>query len=224
MNNLRHDPIEITKSFYQLGTNSFPAYLSLGDNGMLLEGGTGATFSIIIEQVKALGIEPERIKYLALTHTHADHIGAIPHIRKIWPHIKILASPLATKLLKNEKTINDFIEVDRSISEIMLNKSEISEYPAELEKYEFHIDRQIEEGDMIDLGSGIIWTVYNTPGHSACHISFYEDKEKTLMIGDATGFYVPEKDVFWPNYFEALEPYCKSIRKLSALSAKRAAL
>jgi len=45
-----------------------------------------------------------------------------------------------------------------------------------------------------------------------------------LMIGDATGFYVPEKDVFWPNYFEALEPYCKSIRKLSALSAKRAAL
>ncbi len=44
------------------------------------------------------------------------------------------------------------------------------------------------------------------------------------MIGDASGFYVPEKDVFWPNYFDSIETYCKSIRKLAALSARRGAL
>ena len=82
----------------------------------------------------------------------------------------------------------------------------------------------IQEGDKLDLGSGIVWTVYDTPGHSPCHIALYEERAGTLVIGDTTGFYVPEKDVFWPNYFESLETYCNSIRKLSAVPAKRLAL
>jgi glyoxylase-like metal-dependent hydrolase (beta-lactamase superfamily II) len=219
-----HKPIAITQSFYQLGVPSFPAYLSLGDNGMILEGGTGATFRIIVDQVEQLGIDPVRIKYLVLTHTHADHIGAIPHLKKLWPHLKIAASPLAIKLLKSEKMVKEFIGVDSTIAQIMISKGEIAAMPPQLEYYSFEVDQVIEEGDRIDLGSGIIWTVYDTPGHSACHISLFEEKERTLMIGDASGFYVPEKDVFWPNYFESLETYCKSIRKLAVLSARRGAL
>ena len=45
-----------------------------------------------------------------------------------------------------------------------------------------------------------------------------------MALGDAAGFYVPEEDVFWPNYFVSLKGYCDSIRKLSKLPAKRAAL
>ena len=105
MSEKRHNPITITQSFYQLGTPSFPAYLSLGDNGMLIEGGTGATFAIITEQIEELGIEPERIKYLTLTHTHPDHIGAMPHLKRQWPHLKIVASPIAAKILRSERMV-----------------------------------------------------------------------------------------------------------------------
>jgi len=224
MSKKRHEPISITRSFYQLGTPSFPAYLSLGDNAMLIEGGTGATFAIIVEQIKELGIEPERIEYIALTHTHPDHIGAVPHLKRLWPHLKIAASSLAAKLLKRQRMIKEFRENDRTISEIMINKGEIAELPPELENYIFEVDKVLEEGDRLELGSGIVWTAYHTPGHSPCHISLYEEKEGTLAIGDATGFYVPEKGVFWPNYFDSLEAYCNSIRKLSALPAQRGAL
>ena len=48
----KYHPIAITDNFYQLGTHSFPAYLSLGDDGMIIEGGTGATFPIIIGQLR----------------------------------------------------------------------------------------------------------------------------------------------------------------------------
>jgi glyoxylase-like metal-dependent hydrolase (beta-lactamase superfamily II) len=191
---------------------------------MLIEGGTGATFAIIVEQIKELGIEPERIKYIALTHTHPDHIGAVPHLKRLWPHLKIAASSLAAKLLKSQRMIKEFRETDRTISEIMINKGEIAELPPELENYIFEVDKVLEEGDRLELGSGIVWTVYHTPGHSPCHISLYEEKEGTLAIGDATGFYVPEKGVFWPNYFDSLEAYCNSIRKLAALPARRGAL
>ena len=44
------------------------------------------------------------------------------------------------------------------------------------------------------------------------------------MVGDATGFYVPEKGIFWPNYFLSLKTYVESIKKLAEFPAKRAVL
>jgi glyoxylase-like metal-dependent hydrolase (beta-lactamase superfamily II) len=228
MTEKRYRHISIIPNFYQLGTPSFPAYLSLGDDGMIIEGGTGATFAIIIDQLKELVIEPERIKYLFLTHTHADHIGAIPRLRRIWPHLKVVASPVGEKLLTRlatkEEALKEFITMDRDIAEIRLSKGELDAVPPELDNYTFGVDMVVKEGDRLDLGSGVSWTVYDTPGHSPCHISLHNEREGTLVIGDATGFYVPEKDIFWPNYFTSLEAYCDSIRKLASLPAQRGAL
>jgi glyoxylase-like metal-dependent hydrolase (beta-lactamase superfamily II) len=228
MTGKRYSHISITPNFYQLGTPSFPAYLSLGDDGMIIEGGTGATFAIIINQLKELGIGPERIKYLFLTHTHADHIGAISRLRRIWPHLKVVASPvgekLLTKLVTKEGALKEFITTDRDIAEIMLSKGDIEAVPPKLDSYTFGVDIVVKEGDWLDLGSGVSWTVYDTPGHSPCHISLHNEREGTLVIGDATGFYAPDKDIFWPNYFSSLEAYCNSIRKLASLPTQRGAL
>lgn len=224
----KHRPITLTQNLYQLGIPSFPAYLSMGSDGMIIEGGTGATFTIIVDQIKELGIAPERIKYLALTHTHYDHIGAVPHLKMLWPHLKVVGSASAAKSFKRlsekKEALNEFLETDRSISSILLSKNEISGAASQLDSYVFKLDQVLQEGDNIDLGSGVVWSVYSTPGHSPCHISLNDKREGTLVIGDATGFYVPGKDVFWPNYFESLETYCNSIRKLSTLQAKRLVL
>jgi glyoxylase-like metal-dependent hydrolase (beta-lactamase superfamily II) len=106
----------------------------------------------------------------------------------------------------------------------MKAKSEIDSLPEPVENYAFSVDSVVKEGDCIDLGAGITWRIFETPGHSPCHIALFEEKEGILALGDTSGFYVPEKDVFWPNYFESLEKYCNTIRKLAALPAKRAVL
>jgi glyoxylase-like metal-dependent hydrolase (beta-lactamase superfamily II) len=220
MVNRRYEIFTIAPNFYQLGTPSYPAYLTMGDKGMIIEGGTGATFPIIVDQIRELGIEPERIEYLALTHTHPDHIGAVPHLKKLWPHLKVIASDLAAKLLQKEEVIKDFVRMDRTIAEILLVKGDIDWWPVELKNPVFEVDVIVGEGDKIDLGSGMVWTVYETPGHSPCHISFHNESDGILVIGDATGIYEPDKEVFWPNYFQSLEEYCNSIRKLAALPAR----
>ncbi len=217
-------PIRITPNFYQLGTKQFPAYLSIGQIGMIIEGGTGPTAEIIIEQIKRLGINPNRIMYIALTHTHSDHIGAIPRLKKILPHVKVIASSIGAKILKNNNILKEFLWIDKNISELLKKKNEINEIPQPLDNYDFSVDIIVKEGDKIELGSNITWHVYETPGHSPCHLAYYEEKEKSLVIGDASGFYVPEKDVFWPNYFESLKKYINSIQKLAQLNAKRGVL
>jgi len=224
MNSIKHPPISLTKNFFQLGTPAFPAYLSMGEIGMIIEGGTGPTFPIIVEQIESMGINPEKIKYIALTHTHADHIGGIPHFKRIWPHIKLIASPNGEKILQKKELFHEYLLVDTGIAQLMKAKEEINNLPPPLKNYHFEVDKTVKEGEQIDLGNGVIWDVYETPGHSPCHISFFEEAEGTLIIGDSTGFYVPEKDAFWPNYFVSLEDYCNSIRKLATLPAKRAAL
>ncbi|MEI9477993.1 MAG: MBL fold metallo-hydrolase, partial [Deltaproteobacteria bacterium] len=224
MTDTLHKPIVITPHLFQLGTPSFPAYMSMGEVGMIIEGGTGPTFGIIVNQIEALGIDPKKISYVVLTHSHADHIGGVPHLKRTWPHLKLLASSVASETLRSKELLKEFLLVDLSIAQLMKAKGELKRLPAPLERYCFETDSVVKERDRIDLGAGIVWEVHDTPGHSACHISLYEGKEDTLVIGDATGFYVPENDVFWPNYFQSLDIYCESIRKLSSLPAGRALL
>ncbi|MFC1868779.1 MBL fold metallo-hydrolase [Thermodesulfobacteriota bacterium] len=224
MESVKNKSIAITPHFYQLGTPAFPAFLSLGEVGMIIEGGTGPTFKIITSQIEALGIDPGRIEYIILTHTHADHIGALPHLKRKWPHIKLVASAAGSKILSTRELYHEFLLVDLGITQLMKAKAECDEVPAIPEDYSFEVDLIVKGGDTIELGDGVSWEIIDTPGHSPCHICLYEKKEATLALGDAVGFYVPEKDVFWPNYFVSLPGYCDSIRKLSHLPAKRAAL
>ena len=81
-------PIVITPGFYQLGTPAYPAYLSVGEYAMLIEGGIGATSALIVKQLQELSVTPEKIKYIALTHTHPDHIGGVIFWKKLWPQAK----------------------------------------------------------------------------------------------------------------------------------------
>ncbi len=224
MKTKRHEPIQISPHFFQLGTPDFPAYLSVGRDALLIEGGTGATFSIMIEQINSLGIDPEMIKYIALTHTHPDHIGAVPHFQIHWPHIKLLASPVGARTLTKKELFREFQLTDLGIAQLMKAKSEIEALPEPVEEYTFNVYSTITEGDRIELGNDISWTIFDTPGHSPCHICLYEEKEGILALGDSAGFCVPEKDSIWPNYFQSLEQYCDSIRKLLTLNAQRAVL
>ena len=224
MNSYSQKPLRLGENLYQLGTRRFPVYLSLGEKGMLIEGGTGATAELIVDQLKALGVNPERISYLALSHTHADHIGAVPRLKELLPGIQVLAGPAAAEVFSSKNHLAEFRASDRMISKILLKAGLIDEMPPEAPDGSFVVDIVLEEGARIDLGRGLAWHVLFTPGHSACHVSYFEQKEGVLAMGDMSGYFDPDLDRIWPNYFHSLEDYCLSIQKAAILPARKAIL
>jgi glyoxylase-like metal-dependent hydrolase (beta-lactamase superfamily II) len=217
-------PRKITDSFFQLATPFFPVYLSLGQEAMLIDGGTSGTFFLVQDQLKQLGVDLGSIKSVALPHSHADHLGLLPHLLTKWPHLKLLASATAAEALGKEAVLKDFLALDRHIATELQSKHVIAQVPDPIPDYRFHVDTVLEEGQVLDLGNGIRWRVYATPGHSHCELSLLEEKEGTLVVGDSTGLYMPQVDSFWPNYFASLPKYCASLVRLGTLTAARLAL
>ena len=82
--------MKITDTIFQIGgdgcTSPQDAAVYLirnGDLGAIVDAGCGDHTDILIENIKALGVQPADIQYLLLTHCHYDHTGGAARIREI---------------------------------------------------------------------------------------------------------------------------------------------
>jgi glyoxylase-like metal-dependent hydrolase (beta-lactamase superfamily II) len=82
------------------------------------------------------------------------------------------------------------------------------------------IDRVLKRDDRIEVDEGVFYRVLETPGHSDCSLSFHDPGNHVLIISDASGYYMPEHDWWWPNYFTDYAAYLDSIKRLSEIGAQ----
>lgn len=139
-----------------------------GEKALVLDGGIGVgSVRRLCESITDLPIEH------VLTHTHWDHVGAMHEWDTVGVH-------------PNGKTqlANDYSAGCRDFVENWKGKP----FPEGFDPAAFTIPpgkfgREVKEGDVIDLG-GRTLRVWDTPGHSPCSISLYDDKERVLITGD----------------------------------------
>jgi glyoxylase-like metal-dependent hydrolase (beta-lactamase superfamily II) len=218
---IQDPPVEIADGVWMLGTRQYPAYFFKSEQtGTLIEGGISATGTLVPRQIESLGSPAEDVTQLIITHAHPDHVMAVPQIRRAFPAIAVLASPLAAQTLANEKAVSFFRQMDEALIDGL---SKMGLIAADNEKITsgdltITVDRTVDEGDTIRT-DGISLTVLATPGHSDCSLSFHDPETGLLIISDATGYYMPQHDDWWPNYFGNYADYLSSMRRLAELGA-----
>lgn len=215
-------PIEIAQGLWMLGTGEYPIYLFReGGEAAVFEGGTGAMGPLLEEQLAGLKMDPAAVRQAIITHAHPDHVMAVPMFRRLFPQVTVSASEIAAKTLASEKAVGFFCQVDETLTGAMLRAGRITEQhrPESLKEMKIGVDRLLKEGDKIEVG-GLAFDVLETPGHSECSLSFHQPDRGILIISDATGYYMPERGQWWPNYFSGYGPYVASIERLAALGAE----
>ena len=218
---IKDPPVQITETLWMLGSNEYPLYLVRAEEAALFEGGVGCMGPLVLEQMEKLAVERETVKQLVIPHGHPDHVMAVPLLREALPRLGVLASEPAAGVLANEKAVSFFLKIDAALTESLLKTGVIGPQhrPKPLAEKKIAVDRLLREGDTISV-DGFSFSVLQTPGHSDDSLSFHEPSRGILLVSDAVGYYMPDHDAWWPDYFTGYGTYLDSIERLSALGAE----
>jgi glyoxylase-like metal-dependent hydrolase (beta-lactamase superfamily II) len=190
--------IEAAPDVYQIRfkNRAANAYLVVGSKRtIMIDVGLSTNYPHLLTCLNHVGITPEKIDMVVLSHEHLDHIGAAYH----FGGRTIIA---AHRLAANKIMLRD----DFSMLRKMFNEPPVP----------INIDIWLEEGNLIDLGNFRLSVMY-TPGHTSACISLFDDDKgllfaaDTLMPGGVMG------GVFGSG---SIADYIQSLERLKSLNSR----
>lgn len=178
-------PGKVRERLWLLGREESGVYLLEGKEGsMIISGGMSYIVPDLLHQFKEFGIDEEKITKLLILHSHFDHVGVVPFLKRRHPGMEVYASQRGWEILQMEKAINTINEFSRNVAKRMGKEEVYSTY--DLEWRDDVTCKTVREGDRIDLGDLEV-SILEIPGHSSCCIAAYIPEFKTLFPSDGGG-------------------------------------
>ncbi len=213
------EPGKIIDQLEFLGNWQNCIYLLKGKEAMIVGGGMSWIAPDLEKQFAAMNIDPSQIRYLVITHSHFDHCGAVPYLKRKFPQVKILSSAYAQRVFSVTKAVQ-FIA---AMNEKMAVNAGLCEKAKEL-NLQFdgvQVDQVVADQDTLDLGNGLEVRFLETPGHTQCSLSVYVPALKILFPSDSAAF--PARDgsgVTHPSPQYDFRLYQESAKKLASLDVE----
>ncbi len=166
------------------------AYVLDATEPALVETGPTTSVDALAAGLDALGISPEDLAHVIVTHIHLDHAGGVGRIAARFPRAAVwvhergaphLADPTrlvasATRLYGEDRMGSLFGPVD----------------PVPVERL-----RRLADDDRIDLGSRALQALH-TPGHASHQVALVDSVTGAVFTGDALGIHVPDLPALRP--------------------------
>jgi len=70
-----------------------------GQEMVLIDTGAGEGYELIVENIRSLGLQPEKLKAAIATHSHIDHIGALSRFHEEFG-VQVIAHELDTEAIE----------------------------------------------------------------------------------------------------------------------------
>ena len=154
---------------------------------VLIDAGMPKSGSAIIEMAEERFGKGTRPESIILTHGHFDHVGGIVELINKW-RVPVYAHPLEFPYLTGKM---DYPEPDASVEGGMLAKIS-SIYPHQAIDISGALQPLPSNFSVPDLPE---WNWIHTPGHSPGHVSFFRERDRLLLPGDA--FITVRQDSFY---------------------------
>ena len=156
----------------------------------------------IIDQLKTLGLDPGDIDFIAPSHLHFDHAGAL----SLFKGSTLLIQKAERDSVVGEATEN--VAIDPSLFAGMEDTPTVQ-----------------LEGDYDVFGDGKV-VIYSTPGHTAGHQVLFVDLENTgriVLSGDLYHFRLSRENQRTPEFNFSRDQTLESMERVESLLEQKAA-
>src|SRR5215472_11538499 len=192
------------------------SFLIRGDRPCLVETGTGPSAPLVRAALDALGIGPDDLATVVVTHIHLDHAGGTGDVAAMFPSAEVVVHELGARHLADPSRL--------MASARRVYGDELDGLFGTLAPTPPGRIRAVERTGVVDLGGGRRLESHYSPGHARHHVGLLDSVSGDLYVGDAAGIYIPEtgdqRPATPPPDFD-LDVALKSLRMFAALEPAR---
>ena len=131
-----------------------------------------------------VGVAPEELEVIALTHVHLDHAGGAGHLVEACPNATVYVHDIGAPHL---------VDPERLWEGTKQAVGDQIQYYTEPRPVPDHRIAELEEGDEIDLGDHTL-EVAHAPGHAPHQVVFHDPAIDGVFTADAAGIFTPSTD------------------------------
>ncbi len=200
-------------------------YLFVGDKIVLLDAGIAETpEAVIFPYLNDLGIKPQQLTLVVVTHADADHQGGIDAIKQASPGTWLACGVEDQAMIEDPQVLWDlrytFLREGYGLNldsvDSLRSTSPIAGKPRK-------VDLCFIGGEKIRIDDGWELEVLHVPGHSHGHLGLYDRKHETAFVSDALhgrGFPGASGDMAFPVTYYDVDVYLSTLCLLENLPIK----
>ncbi len=158
-------------------------YLLAAPRPALIECGPALSIDHTIAGLRSLGMGPDDLAFLVVTHIHLDHAGGAGDVAKAFPNATVVVSEVGARHLHDPQRLN---HSSRRVYGELFDTVYGACTPIDAERVE-----GVEDGDRLDLGGGRRLELLYTPGHAKHHIGVHDSETGAIFSGDSVGVRLP---------------------------------
>jgi glyoxylase-like metal-dependent hydrolase (beta-lactamase superfamily II) len=165
-------------------------YLVEGSAPVLVETGSQSSVPVILASLHKIGVGPQELAGVAITHIHLDHAGGVGDVARAFPAATIYVHEKGARHLSDPtRLIDSASRVYGPLLDSLYGRLE----PTDASR--LHV---VADGEEIAVSSDRTLVAVDSPGHAKHHVGFHDSATGVLFAGDAVGVKLPDGGVLRP--------------------------
>jgi glyoxylase-like metal-dependent hydrolase (beta-lactamase superfamily II) len=164
------------------------AFVVDADRPIVVDTGLESDAERVVEAVEDIGIDPECVEYVVVTHVHLDHAGGVGVVADAFPNATFLVHQRGVDYLVEEESAERLVEkVHEAVGPLADAYGGIETLPEERVA-------GVSPPDAVDLGDRTVELV-KAEGHAPHHLALYDDLSRCLFVIDEGCAYIDGREL-----------------------------
>jgi len=165
-------------------------YLIEGPAPVLVETGSQSSVPVLLAALAKVGVGPNDLAGIAVTHIHLDHAGGVGDVARAFPSATVYVHEKGARHLADpSRLIDSAARVYGPLLDSLYGRMD----PTDAAR--LHV---VADGEEIAVGPTRTLVAVDSPGHAKHHVGFHDSESGVLFAGDAVGVRLPDAGVLRP--------------------------